>query len=67
MSIEGKSYHTCVRAVFRMVFDYFVLDTFFIWIFFHCCVQCFVDMCYIEIMYCCLHFTWGYHGKLAVF
>ena len=43
-----------MRAVFRIVFDYFVSDIFWLWIIFHCCAQGFVDICFIKIIYCCL-------------
>ena len=43
-----------MRAVFRIVFDYYVLDIFWLWIIFHCCAQGFVDICFVKIMYCCL-------------
>ena len=39
-----KSYHTCVRAVFRIDFDSSLFDGLLIRTLFHRCAQCFVDM-----------------------
>ena len=40
----SKSYHTCVRAVFRIDFDSSLFDGLLIRTLFHRCAQCFVDM-----------------------
>ena len=39
-----ESYHTCVRAVFRIDFDSSLFDRLLIRTLFHRCAQCFVDM-----------------------
>ena len=51
VSIEGKSLNTA-GAVFRMVFDDFLLYRFIsAWIIFQRCAEGFVDIFYIQTMY----------------